>query len=160
MRERERSAAHRANRKIIVRNEIIAALLGSFLADASRGLPRPNHSVLLSLPACLDQELGRNLARTFLDYYKSINYISWSPSSSNMPRLKEDRIKSRLTRQSTSMPIVNQDEAYEIKLVDRHASESLPPSALAFSRFLNGETFNLNMGEFIYPQTRNNNEPE
>ena len=38
-----------------------------------------------------------------------------------MPRLKEDRIKSRLTRQSTSMPIVNQDEAYEIKLVDRHA---------------------------------------
>ncbi len=69
----------------------------------------------------IDQQLGRNLARTFLDYYKSINYISWSPSCSIMPRLKEDRIKSRLTRQSTNMPIVNQDEAYEIKLVDRHA---------------------------------------
>jgi hypothetical protein len=61
----------------------------------------------------LDQQLGRNLARTFLDYYKSINYVSWSPSCSIMPRLKEDRIKSRLTRQSTNMPIVNQDEAYE-----------------------------------------------
>jgi len=35
-----------------------------------------------------------------------------------MPRLKEDRIKSRLTQQSTNIPIVNQDEAYEIKLVD------------------------------------------
>ena len=59
----------------------------------------------------LDQQLGQNLARTFLDYYKSINYISCSPNSSLMPRLKEDRIKSRLTRQSTNMPIVNQDEA-------------------------------------------------
>ncbi|CAF4625126.1 unnamed protein product, partial [Rotaria sp. Silwood1] len=85
----------------------------------------------------LYQLFGRNLARTFLDYYKSINYISWSPSCSIMPRLKEDRIKSRLTRQSANMPIVNQDEA-----------------------FLNGETFNLSMGEFIYPQTRNNNDPE
>ncbi len=37
-----------------------------------------------------------------------------------MPRLKEDRIKSRLTQQSTNIPIVNQDEAYEIKLVDRY----------------------------------------
>jgi hypothetical protein len=59
----------------------------------------------------IDQQLGRNLARTFLDYYKSTNYVSWSPSCSIMPRLKEDRIKSRLTRQSTNMPIVNQDEA-------------------------------------------------
>ncbi|CAF3924272.1 unnamed protein product, partial [Rotaria magnacalcarata] len=83
------------------------------------------------------QQLGRNLARTFLDYYKTMNYISWSPSCSIMPRLKEDRIKSRLTRQSANMPIVNQDEA-----------------------FLNGETFNLSMGEFIYPQTRNSNDPE
>ena len=59
----------------------------------------------------LDQLLGRNLARTFLDYYKSINYLSWSPSSSIMPKLKEDRIKSRPTRQSTHMPILNQDES-------------------------------------------------
>ncbi|CAF3928277.1 unnamed protein product, partial [Rotaria sp. Silwood2] len=83
------------------------------------------------------QELGRNLARTFLDYYKSINYISWNPSCSIMPRLKEDRIKSRLTRQTTNMPIVDQDEA-----------------------FLNNETFNLSTQDFIYPETRNNNEPE
>ena len=37
-----------------------------------------------------------------------------------MPRLKEDRIKSRLTQQSTNIPVVNQDEAYEIKLIDRY----------------------------------------
>lgn len=67
----------------------------------------------------IDQQLGRNLARTFLDYYKSINYISSSPSSSIMPRLKEDKMKSRLTQSSTHMPIVDQDEAYEIKLVAR-----------------------------------------
>lgn len=70
---------------------------------------------LISLERChfvhLDQQLGQNLARTFLDYYKSINYISCSPNSNLMPRLKEDRIKSRLTRQSSNMPIVNQDEA-------------------------------------------------
>ena len=71
----------------------------------------------------LDQQLGRNLARTFLDYYKSINYISWSPSCSVMPRLKEDRIKSRLPRQSLNMPIVNQDDAYEIKLVHWERNE-------------------------------------
>ena len=76
-----------------------------------------------------------------------------------MPRLKEDRIKSRLTRQSSNMPIVNQDEAYEIKLVDRHAYQYF--SFLFYGyRFLNGETFNLSIGEFIYPQTRNNNDPE
>ncbi|CAF1160127.1 unnamed protein product [Rotaria sp. Silwood1] len=85
----------------------------------------------------LYQQLGRNLARTFLDYYKSINYVSCSPSCSIMPRLKEDRIKSRLTRQATNMPLVDQDEA-----------------------FLNNETFNLSTQEFIYPETRNNNEPE
>jgi hypothetical protein len=39
-----------------------------------------------------------------------------------MPRLKEDRIKSRLTQQSTNIPIVNQDEAYEIKLVVRYVT--------------------------------------
>jgi hypothetical protein len=34
-----------------------------------------------------------------------------------MPRLKDDRIKSRPKRQSINMPIVNQDDAYEIKPV-------------------------------------------
>ena len=67
----------------------------------------------------IDQQLGRNLARTFLDFYKSNNYVSWSPSCSIMPKLKEDRIKSRLSRQSANMPIVDQDEAYEITLVGR-----------------------------------------
>jgi hypothetical protein len=73
-----------------------------------------------------------------------------------MPRLKEDRIKSRLTQQSTNIPIVNQDEAYEIKLVDRYITMFF----FFYDRFLNGQTFNLSMGEFIYPQTRNHNEPE
>ncbi|CAF0742118.1 unnamed protein product [Adineta steineri] len=85
----------------------------------------------------LYQLLGRNLARTFLDYYKSINYISWSPSCSMMPRLKEDRIRSRLSRQSPNISNVNQDEA-----------------------FLNGETFNLNVGEMLYSETPNDNELE
>ena len=42
-----------------------------------------------------------------------------------MPRLKEDRIKSRLTQQSSNIPIVNQDEAYEIKLVQRYIHKNV-----------------------------------
>jgi len=68
-----------------------------------------------------------------------------------MPRLKEDRIKSRPKRQSINMPIVNQDDAYEIKPVFIY---------VAFFSFSRGKTFTLSMEEFIYPQTRNNNEPE
>jgi len=75
-----------------------------------------------------------------------------------MPRLKEDRIKSRLTQQSSNIPIVNQDEAYEIKLVQRYIHKNVCFSFLLFSRFLNVQTFKLAaMGEFIYPQRRNNN---
>jgi hypothetical protein len=36
----------------------------------------------------------------------------------------------------------------KIKLVDRYVDKIF--------RFLNGETFNINMEEFIYPQTQNN----
>lgn len=32
-------------------------------------------------------KLGRNLARTFLDYYKLQNYIVFNPNISNMPKL-------------------------------------------------------------------------
>lgn len=32
-------------------------------------------------------KLGRNLARTFLDYYKLQNYIVFNPSTSIMPKL-------------------------------------------------------------------------
>ena len=33
-----------------------------------------------------DMKLGRNLARTFLDYYKMTGYISAKPSSSMLPK--------------------------------------------------------------------------
>lgn len=36
-----------------------------------------------------------------------------------MPKLKEDRIKSRFTRQSTNIQITNQDEAYVIELFNK-----------------------------------------
>ena len=68
VRERETSAVDRANRKIIVRNEIIAALLGSFLAQAVLRLhgavfPQPNHLVLLSLPRSRTRsKLGSNIS--------------------------------------------------------------------------------------------------
>lgn len=39
-------------------------------------------------------------------------------------------------------------------------SELLFSLLFSSTRFLNGETFNLSMAEFIYPQTRQNNEPE
>lgn len=32
-------------------------------------------------------KLGRNLARTFLDYYKLQNYIVFNPSAAIMPKL-------------------------------------------------------------------------
>lgn len=35
----------------------------------------------------LDMKLGRNLARTFLDYYKLQNYIVFNPSAAIMPKL-------------------------------------------------------------------------
>lgn len=34
----------------------------------------------------LDMKLGRNVARTFLDYYKLVGYISAKPSSSITPK--------------------------------------------------------------------------
>jgi len=61
-----------------------------------------------------------------------------------MPRLKEDRIKPPPKRQSINMPIVNQDDAYVIKLVFIYA---------VFFSFSRGKTFSLSMEEFMYPQT-------
>lgn len=39
----------------------------------------------LSVP-CSDMKLGRNVARTFLDFYKLVGYISAKPSSSITPK--------------------------------------------------------------------------
>lgn len=106
----------------------------------------------------IDQQLGRNLARTFLDYYKNTNYIAWPLCLSTMSKLKEDRIKPRSRQQSTNTPITDSDEVYEIKLFVRFVY--LCNESLFLFSFLNNETFNLSTQEFIYPYTRNNNEPE
>lgn len=42
--------------------------------------------IFLDIPLATDMKLGRNVARTFLDYYKLVGYISAKPSSSINPK--------------------------------------------------------------------------
>lgn len=48
-------------------------------------------------------KLGRNLARTFLDYYKLQNYIVFNPSTSIMPKLNNTSSFSNYRTSNTSL---------------------------------------------------------
>ena len=49
-----------------------------------------------------DMKLGRNLARTFLDYYKLQNLIIFNPSTSITPKVNNSQLVS-IKNQSTSL---------------------------------------------------------
>lgn len=50
---------------------------------------------LLCLTVVSDMKLGRNLARTFIDYYKLAQVISQKPSSSIVPKPLAYRMRDR-----------------------------------------------------------------
>ncbi|KAL8600695.1 hypothetical protein ACOMHN_057285 [Nucella lapillus] len=66
-------------------------------------------------------KLGRNLARTFLDYYKLCGYISSKPSSSMLP--KPGATRSRPDRRD--MRQTDRDGAYNSLSTERSTVESL-----------------------------------
>ena len=67
-------------------------------------------SSALCLNMILDMKLGRNLARTFLDYYKLNGYISTKPTSSITPKpgrysaRDREKEKERLRDRAVSEP--------------------------------------------------------
>lgn len=71
-------------------------------------------------------KLGRNLARTFLDYYKLQNYIVFNPTTTSMPKLTASttclNLKSHHQTSSTS-PVQGSSNA-SLKNLNNAASNS------------------------------------
>ena len=74
-----------------------------------------NSLIFVLNPAISDIKLGRNLARTFLDYYKLTGFISTKPSSGLMPKAgrgsarDRDRTGQRTDRASSEPVSFRQD---------------------------------------------------
>ena len=62
----------------------------------------------------IDMKLGRNLARTFLDYYKLLGYISTKPSSGLNPKPGRHSAKHKdRTGRAMSEPLAHRDTIEE-----------------------------------------------